>query len=617
MEGLGEGQLYLYQVDGPYEPEKGYRFCRNRLLIDPYCKALSGGPSWTLQDSPDGNASGMPKCVVVDDSFDWQGDRPLNYPLWETIIYETHVRGLTRHPNTIKRQGLKHPGTFAGVIEMIPHFKKLGITSVELLPAAEFDAHEYIGKTNYWGYSTAAFFAPKGSYAVSAKGPDQVREFKTMVRELHKAGIEVILDIVFNHTGEGNHTGPTFSFRGLDNTIYYILEPDKRFYKNYSGCGNSMNCNHPVVRSLIIDCLRYWVQDMHVDGFRFDLASVLTRDGQGHILNNPPVIEHITEDAVLRNTKIIAEPWDAGGAYQVGSFYGGRWAEWNDKYRDEVKAFWRGDPGMINKFATRVSGSSDLYSHTGKKPYHSINYITSHDGFTLLDLVSYNEKHNEANGEENHDGSNFNLSFNWGAEGETKDETILKLRSRMMKNFWATLLLSSGTPMILGGDEFQRTQSGNNNAYCQDNTLSWYDFSRMDRYADTYRFARLIIQFRKKHPALRRREFFTDEDQIEWLDENGNSVDWNRPKNILALRIEDIVICFNSTEKAVHFRLPAPREGYIWFRAVDTALDAPDDIAETGPGMPLEEGKGYTVACRAMAVITMNAPGGTKSPSNP
>ncbi len=633
VKGLKKGQLYLYRVDGLYKPEKGHRYNRNRVLIDPYSKALTGNTPWNLRKAfgydpnhPDGdlsfstsrNYTCMPKCVVVDDFFDWQGDQPLNYPLHETIIYETHLRGLTRHPNTIKHFGLKNPGTCAGVIEMIPYLSELGITSIEFLPVAEFDEHESGDKsiTNYWGYSTTAFFAPKGSYAVSSRGMDQVIEFKTMVRELHRAGIEIILDVVFNHTGEGNHTGPTYSFRGLDNSIYYMLEEDQRFYRNYSGCGNTLNCNHPVVRKLIIDCLRYWVQEMHVDGFRFDLASILTRDGEGRIMDNPPILESIAEDVVLHSTKIIAEPWDAGGAWQVGNFYGDPWAEWNDRYRDDVKRFWRGDPGMINAFATRISGSSDLYASSGKKPYHSINYITSHDGFTLHDLVSYNQKHNEANGEENRDGSDNNLSCNWGIEGETCDESILVLRTRTIKNFWATLLLSSGTPMILAGDEFQRTQKGNNNAYCHNSELSWYDFSRLETHADTYRFARLIINFRRNHSTLQHREFFTGDNQsgggksdIDWFDEHGNSVDWNRQKNILALRIygthgeEDIVVYFNSTTNSVHFHLPEPPEGCGWYRVVDTALDPPQDIAEAGEEVQIARDQGYRTDCYSMVVL--------------
>ncbi len=618
---IGEGQLYLYRVDGPSDVAQGQQYNEDNLLIDPYCKALTGKPPWARQQDRNRTRIDevMPKCVVIDDEFDWQGDSPLNYPLRETIIYETHVRGLSRHPSAKKRFGIRHPGTYEAVTEMIPYFKELGITSLEFLPIFEFDTYEY-EKTNYWGYSTLAFFAPKGGYAVSDRGTDQVKEFKTMVRELHKAGIEVILDVVFNHTGEGNQDGPVFSFSGLDNTVYYILESDKRFYANYSGCGNTMNCNHPVVMNFIIDCLHYWVQEMHVDGFRFDLASVMTRDGAGHILDKAPIIEAISEDAILGDTKLIAEPWDAGGAYHTGSFHYGRWAEWNDRFRDDVRAFWLGNQGMLPAFATRVSGSSDLYLRSGRKPYHSVNYITAHDGFTLADLVSYNEKHNEDNGENNEDGSNNNLSANWGVEGESENKSILRIRSRMIKNYWTTLLLSIGTPMILGGDEFRRSQRGNNNAYCQDNELSWYDFDNLERYEEIHRFARLIIAFRKKHSTLHRRKFFEGKDRnaegvpdIEWFDERGGVPDWNRAENILALRIDgsreeigrsaNIVICFNSTDRAVHFTLPSPLVGFSWYRIVDTSLESPNDIVENELEVPIIAERGYTVGERSTAVI--------------
>ena len=426
VDGVGPGALYAWRADGPFMPERGFRFNPNKILLDPYAKALTGDFIWSVdaaraydvQDSRADlsfsqidDAARMPKCIVIDDDeFDWQGDRPLNLPLRHCVIYEAHVRGFTAG----KGAGVSAPGTYQGLIEKIPYLKELGVTSLELLPIQEFDEFENsrvspsTGKplAQYWGYSTLAFFAPKGLYSSSGAMGQQVTEFKTMVRELHAAGIEVILDVVFNHTGEGNELGPTVSFRGLDNTIWYMLDEDPRRYKNYSGCGNTLNCNHPVVRSFILDCLHYWVVDMHVDGFRFDLGSILGRDQKGHLLENPPVIEQIAEDPVLRQTKIIAEAWDAGGAYQVGGFPGGRWAEWNDRYRDDIRRFWRGDEKTVGALATRLTGSSDLYLRDGRKPFHSINYITSHDGFTLCDLVSYNGKHNQANGENNNDGHN-------------------------------------------------------------------------------------------------------------------------------------------------------------------------------------------------------------------
>ncbi|MDR1257421.1 MAG: glycogen debranching protein GlgX, partial [Spirochaetaceae bacterium] len=446
--GLAAGACYLYRADGPFHPEKGLRFNPARALIDPYAKALSGVSGWDFNGAAaynpldpqkdlslniDDNIASSPRCVVVDDTFDWQGDRPLNYPLRHSVIYETHVRGVSMH----RSSGAGHPGTYLGLVEKIPYFKELGITSIELLPVHEFYENELSALNprtgerlkNYWGYSTAAFFAPKQSYASNQNTGAQVAEFKTMVRELHKAGIEVILDVVFNHTAEGNELGPTFSFRGLDNQIYYILSDNKRYYQNYSGCGNTVNCNNPVMRDLITDCLNYWVIEMHVDGFRFDLGSILGRDQSGRLMENAPMLEKIAEAPALRHTKIIAEAWDAGGAYQVG-WFPGRWAEWNDRFRDDIRRYWRGDPGLVRDMATRLSGSSDLYLRDGRKPFHSINYFTCHDGFTLKDLVSYNEKHNFENGEDNRDGSDNNLSCNYGFEGPSLNPSIEAARQR-------------------------------------------------------------------------------------------------------------------------------------------------------------------------------------------
>jgi len=519
---LKAGTLYLYQVDGPFNPEKGFRFNVNKALIDPYTKALTDlrnwdsksclaynidDPAFDISFSYHNNISTMPRCIVVDDDFDWQGDLPLNLPLRFSVLYETHIRGLTANPNS----GVKYPGTYKGVIEKIPYFKELGITSLEFLPLQEFNDREDVTRinprtgeplVNYWGYSTAAFFAPKGSYSSDKSPGGQVREFKEMVRELHKAGLEVILDIVFNHTAEGNERGPTFSFRGFDNSIYYTLDENKRYYKNFSGCGNTVNCNNPVVKSFIIDCLRYWVSEMHVDGFRFDLGSILGRDQNGKLMENPPVLEQIAEEPILRNTKIIAEAWDAGGAYQVGWFPGGRWAEWNDRYRDDVRRYWRGDLRQTRHLATRLSGSSDLYLRDGRKPFHSINFITSHDGFTLKDLVSYNYKHNEENAENNRDGNDTNYSFNNGFEGPSTNPVLENVREQMRKNFIASLMLSLGTPMLLGGDEIGRTQSGNNNAYCQDNETSWYDWSLLEKNKNLFRFVKEMIAFRLRHPGF-------------------------------------------------------------------------------------------------------------------
>jgi len=640
--GLGAGALYLWRADGPYLPAKGHRFNRHKALVDPYARALTGDSPWDLQaarayepSSPDGDlsfstvddAASMPKCVVVGDDFDWEGDRPLNYPLRHCVIYETHVRGLSMHSSS----GVAHPGTYLGVAEMIPYFKELGITSLELLPVQEFDERENsrtdptTGRrlSNYWGYSTIAFFAPKGSYSSAGAAGQQVVEFKRMVRELHAAGIEVILDIVFNHTAEGGELGPTLSFRGLDNRIYYMLDEDRRRYKNYSGCGNTMNCNHPVVRTLIRDCLCYWVVEMHVDGFRFDLGSILGRDQNGKLLENPPIIEGIAEDPILRHTKIIAEAWDAGGAYQVGWFPGGRWAEWNDRYRDDVRRFWRGDHGAARSLATRITGSSDLYLRDGRKPFHSINFITAHDGFTLNDLVTYDRKHNESNGEDGRDGSDSNYSSNYGEEGPTRLASLEAVRNRQVKNFLATLLLSIGTPMLLGGDEFRRTQKGNNNAYCQDNETSWHDWDLLRAHADVLRFARGIIAFRMRHPAFRRPEFFTGQDadfnsipDITWFDETGKSPDWARVSGRIAARIDgskadvladrddnDFYIIYNAEAESVIFSIgPAPL-ARRWHRAIDSSLPSPEDLCEPGMEpilMPQDE---YAVAPRSIVVL--------------
>jgi len=642
IRGIGAGTCYLYRADGPYFPEKGLRFNPHKTLLDPYAKAMTDVSKWDFEkctgydtDKPgrdltysyDDDIENQPRGIVIDDTFDWQGDTPLNYPLRFSVIYETHVKGLTAHPNS----GVKFPGTYRGVIEKIPYFKDLGITSLEFLPVQEFNENEIIRKhprtgkklTNYWGYSTVAFFAPKGSYAADKSPGGQVNEFKEMVRELHKAGIEVILDIVFNHTAEGNEQGPTFSFRGLDNSIYYILNENKRYYQNYSGCGNTVNCNHPVVRTLIMDCLRYWVMEMHVDGFRFDLGSILGRDQSGRIMENPPTLEQIAEDPVLSSTKIIAEAWDAGGAYQVGWFPGGRWAEWNDMYRDNIRKYWRGDPKETRYVATRIAGSSDLYLRDGRKPFHSINFITSHDGFTMKDLVSYNNKHNLDNGESNFDGSDNNISYNYGVEGPAKDPVINVIRERQIKNFFATLMVSLGTPMILGGDEFARTQKGNNNAYCQDNDISWFDWSLPEKNSGLYRFVKEMIAFRLRHPGFMRPEFFTGRGgaykaipDITWYDEQGKCPDWNDIGSFLALRLlgsradtladrddNDFYIMFNPETDLQPFVLAETPPKKEWWRAVDTGLNSPNDILLPGKEERLVSQRTYSVKARSIVIL--------------
>jgi len=527
--GLGPGQLYHFQADGPFDPERGQRFDGTARLIDPYTRALVG--DFTL--GTDGILR-PPKCVVIDDAFDWQGDRHLRRGLADTVIYELHVRGFTQSPTS----GADHPGTYRGVIEKIPYLKSLGVTAVELMPVHEFAPHipslEFPSdRRNYWGYDPIAFFSPHRGYASGDEPGCQVREFKEMVRALHAAGIEVILDVVFNHTAEGNHLGPTFSFKGLENRVYYMLGDGGSTYRNYTGCGNTVNGNHPIVRELIFLCLRHWVHNYHIDGFRFDLASVLSRDRNGEILPNPPIVELITEDPLLADTKIIAEAWDAAGAYQVGSFASLRWAEWNGRYRDDVRRYWRGDFAQTGHLATRLAGSSDLYGDDGRQPYHSINFVTSHDGFTLNDLVSHREKHNEANGEGNRDGDDNSFAENYGVEGPTQRADVNALRARQVRNLAATLLLSQGVPMLLAGDECRRTQGGNNNAWCQDNAVSWFDWSLLETHADTVRFVRELIQFRLGNPTLRRRSFLVGGSaasgtlpDVEWFSPDGEHIDW-------------------------------------------------------------------------------------------
>ncbi|MDR0383592.1 MAG: glycogen debranching protein GlgX [Spirochaetaceae bacterium] len=641
ISGLAAGACYLYRADGPFQPENGLRFNPARALIDPYSKAFSSISDWKfgeavaydpldpqkdLSKNTKDNIDTSPRCVVIDNSFDWQNDRPLNYPLRHSVIYETHVRGLTMH----KSSGVEHPGTYLGLVEKIPYFKELGITGVELLPIHEFNENELYAINpstgerlkNYWGYSTVGFFAPKGSYSFDRNTGAQVSEFKTMVRELHKAGIEVILDVVFNHTAEGNELGPTFSFRGLDNPIYYMLNDNKRYYQNYSGCGNTMNCNHPVVRDMIIDCLSYWVTEMHVDGFRFDLGSILGRNQRGRLIENAPMIERIAETPVLRNTKIIAEAWDAGGAYQVGSFPG-RWAEWNDKFRDSVRKYWRGDQGAMGDVATRLCGSSDLNLRDGRKPFHSINFFACHDGFTLKDLVSYNYKHNYENGEDNRDGTDNNISYNYGYEGSPADPSIEAVRQRQMKNFIATLMISQGPPMLLGGDEFARTQNGCNNAYCQDNEISWYDWSLQEQNPGLFRFAKKMIAFRLRHLAFRRPEFYTGSDgshntlpDIAWFGEDGNDLNWEKKAPCFAFYIDgteadipadrddnDFFIMFNSGVEDRKFTLRPPPAGKTWRRAVDTALPSPKDIQIGEHQEALPGAKYYTVHGRSVVIL--------------
>ena len=536
IRGLDPGIGYGYRLDKRNNDHPHiHRYNKENILIDPYAKAISGGETWR-------NPVKSPKySLIINDDFDWEFEQPLNRPLSETIIYEMHVRGFTRHESS----GVTDKGTFAGVTEKIPYLQELGITAVELLPISEFEETEYTDRhnpltgehlVNFWGYNSFGFFSPKASYAASNHLGQQVKEFKTMVKKMHKAGIEVILDVVFNHTAEGDERGPVFNFRGIDNSVFYIIDPVTGAYHNYSGCGNTVNCNNPFVRDMILDCLRYWVTEMHVDGFRFDLASILGRDQDGSVLANTPLIERIAADPILANTKIIAEAWDASGLYQVGTFPAWRrWAEWNGKFRDDVRKFVKGDSGLTGALAYRLTGSSDLYESNGRTPFHSINFLTSHDGFTLSDLVTYQEKHNESNGENSADGSNANHSWNCGVEGETKDKSINQLRSKQIKNLATILMLSSGVPMILSGDEFGRTQKGNNNAYCHDNEISWLNWNLTEKNSDLFHFWKLLIRFRKSNDLFRRETFQSY--HIEWHGHTLFQPDWSPESRAIAMHL--------------------------------------------------------------------------------
>ena len=629
------GQLYGYRVNGPYLPEEGHRFNPHRLLLDPYARAIAGVKNWDflaargydssssladLSFSTLDNAGTSPKCVFTHGHFDWGMDSPPKHSASDTVIYETHVRGFTIHPSS----GVAHPGTFGGLTEKIPYLQDLGVTAIELMPVLEFNENEIKRLNplteerlkNYWGYDPVAFFAPKRSYSVGAPHGQQTQEFREMVKAFHRAGIEVILDIVLNHTAEGDELGPTFSLRGIENSIFYMLEENgRRYYKDFTGVGNTLNANHPIVRELVRNVLRYWVMHMHVDGFRFDLASVLGRDEHGNILRDAPLLEDIAEDPILRDIKIIAEAWDAGGAYQVGAFSTNRWMEWNGRFRDEVRRFWLGDAGMIGLFASRISGSSDLYQSSGKGPACSLNFVTAHDGFTLNDLVSYRQKHNDENGEYNRDGTDANYSDNCGAEGPSQDPSIEAIRKRLIKNALLTLFVSRGVPMLLGGDEFRRTQRGNNNAYCQDNEVSWFDWGLLEKHKEIHRFARGMIAFRRAHPVLRKESFYTDAD-IKWFAPNGATPNWRDPRQksfaclIVGHSEADLFLLFNADARSVDFSIPALPAGKIWRLAVDTSRTAPGDLFDAGKEPSLEGQIGFRLEPRSSAILLSDGTGG-------
>jgi glycogen operon protein len=583
------GQYYVYRMSGDHRTRGGRRYDAGQWLLDPYGLAVAGRRTWgdvgslVAGESPKSGSACLKSMIVADD-FDWKGDAMPCTPWTDTVIYETHVRGFTAHANS----GVSAPGTYRGFMEKIPYLRELGITAVEILPIHQFNEMEFLiandlrsDLLNYWGYSTVAFFAPHAGYAQGAEPGSEIREFKELVRALHAEGIELILDVVYNHTAESGQ-----GFRGIDPTIYYQLGPDGSTDQNYSGCGNTLNCNHPVVAGLILDSLRYWVREMHIDGFRFDLASVLTRGQNGAILANPPLIEAISEDPLLRDTKLIAEAWDAGGVYQVGSFPGARWSEWNGVYRDEVRRFWRGDGDMLGTFARRITGSADLYQEMGGTPQKSINFITCHDGFTLHDLVSYNQKHNQDNGEESRDGNDHNFSENFGSEGPSDDPAIIAPRSKQIKNFIATLFLSQGVPMLLAGDECGNTQTGNNNAYCQDNELSWLNWDAAKSWGELSEFTRGAIALRRRFSQLRQTRYHDDHEGkketpgIQWFGPDGHPPDWNHGKAVAILldplpsESGTLLILCNAGDQDAEFSLPAP-PGSPWEIALSTEPESP------------------------------------------
>ncbi|MBN1180401.1 MAG: glycogen debranching protein GlgX [Anaerolineae bacterium] len=619
-----ENTEYGYRMDGPWEPEVGHRFNKDNILMDPYAKAIGGRDAWGKP--PNWDDPYQHRGRLVFDDFDWENDRPLELPIEDLIIYEAHVRGFTRHESS----GVKHPGTFAGLREKIPYLKELGINCIELMPVYEFDEFEHSRPNpmregemlmNYWGYSTVGFFAPKAGYAATGVLAMQVDEFKALVKELHRSGIEVMLDVVFNHTAEGNERGPSISYKGLDNKVYYMLTPEG-YYFNFSGTGNTLNCNHPVVRGMVLDCLRYWAAEYHIDGFRFDLAAILGRDQNGAPLANPPLLEMLAHDPVLAKCKLIAEAWDAGGLYQVGSFPAyGRWAEWNGKYRDVMRRFVKGDTGLIGEVAQRLQGSPDLYALRG--PTASVNFVTCHDGFTLHDLVAYNGKHNEANGEDNRDGNDDNLSWNCGWEGVTEDPGVVALRQQQMKNFAALLMVSQGVPMILMGDEVARTKGGNNNTYCHDNELNWLDWSLREANAEQFRFFKHIIAFRHAHPALRSRYHFANRDyvgsgypDISWHGTQAWAADWSENNDhTLAFMLcgkhakqgtaqdDYLYVAINTYWDGLPFELPGLPSGMKWHISTNTSMSAPQDIFAPGKEPVLDDQSHVIVGGRSLVIL--------------
>jgi isoamylase len=610
--GARAGWLYTWRADGPDEPAAGLRFDAQRELLDPWARIVSDAV-WDREAALDGDpAAALRAEIAPTDDYDWEGDRPLRRSLRDAVIYELHVGGFTRHPSA----GVAAPGTFRGLIDKIPYLRALGITDVELLPVFAFDTQDVpaatagIGLHNFWGYSPVSFFAPHRAYAA---GADPLCEFRDMVKALHAAGIGVILDVVLNHTAEGGADGPTIGCKGLVNELFYLLDPEDRTkYLNFTGCGNTISSNQPLVAQWLVEALRFWAVEMHVDGFRFDLAGVLSRDEAGKPLAHAPVIAAIEFAPELADVHLIAEAWDTGGIYQVGSFPGFRWAEWNDRYRDVVRRFLRGEPGRLGELATRLAGSSDLYAWAGKAPQNSINFVTCHDGFTLYDLVSYDRKHNSANGEHNRDGRDENLSWNSGVEGATDDVDVLRLRSQRARNFMAVLLLSQGVPMLTAGDEFLRTQRGNNNAYCQDNDVSWLDWSFTPAARAMLRFTRELIALRKRHPSLRRTRFLNGDaagvpGEIQWYGEQLEAPAWQDAAahvlcfTLLGLTPQEGALHVMINMQSAARTLPLPAAAVRnWRRFADTTLVAPDDVVPAGVRIP---GDHYRLGPHGIAIF--------------
>jgi isoamylase len=617
---LRAGQVYAYRAHGPWAPDRGLRFDGEKVLLDPYGRAVAVPDAYDRDAAkrPGDNAACAMKSVVADPRrYDWEDDAPVRRAFAETIVYELHVRGFTQHPSSGVAPAKR--GTYAGLIEKIPYLQDLGITAVELLPVFQFDPHHApAGRVNYWGYQPISFFAPHHAYSSRTEPLAVLDEFRDMVKALHRAGLEVILDVVFNHTTESGDDGPTVCYRGLANEFYYILEHGRSRYADYSGCGNTLNANQSIVRRLILDSLRYWVTEMHVDGFRFDLASILSRDESGHPLPNPPTLWDIESDPVLAGTKLIAEAWDAAGLYQVGSFIGDAWLEWNGHFRDDVRRFLKGDNGTVPRLAARLLGSPDIYVHDEREPEQSVNFVTCHDGFTLNDLVSYNHKHNDGNGENSRDGCNDNLSWNCGVEGPTDDADIEAIRNRQVKNFFAVELLAAGMPMLLMGDEVRRTQHGNNNAYCQDNEISWLDWRLFERHADVHRFVKLLNGFRWRRGAAAEGSSISlkrllQRATLQWSGVSLNAPDWGEHSHSLAITIANLEArfrlhgIFNAYWESLLFELPPVTTDERWRRCIDTALPSPDDIWPWHEA-PSVTNTNYLVAPRSVVVFARGLP---------